>query len=297
MRSRSGNIAHLGGTGASGRTDCRDMWFTNDVPKGDVRYHLRMDSNVDMARPSDSPEYQEFTEQSYCSILDLTRERYKFEPFGTERSDAHVIWRHDVDMSVQRALFMARCEAERGVAASYFFRLHGDWYSLFERATLQVVSEILALGHVLGLHFEEDFHGRLEDDAAFERTLTQDAEILEGLTGQLVRAFSFHNPDTYDSLRFMKPAYCGLHNAYATNQTVGYRYVSDSNGYWRFTALREVLADPSSVKLHILTHPEWWTPEAMAPRSRVQRCAEGRAARAMENYDTALAKAGRRNIR
>lgn len=73
-------------------------------------------------------------------------------------------------------------------------------------------------------------------------------------------------------------------------------YVSDSNGYWRYQRLSDVLENSENEKLHILTHPEWWTPEIMPPRERISRCIEGRSAKQHAIYDEALRKAGRLNV-
>ena len=57
-----------------------------------------------------------------------------------------------------------------------------------------------------------------------------------------------------------------------------YAYISDSNGYWRFDRLPEVIAAGAHERLHVLTHPEWWQEEAMSPRERILRCIAGRGA-------------------
>ena len=62
-------------------------------------------------------------------------------------------------------------------------------------------------------------------------------------------------------------------------------YVSDSNGYWRFERLPEVLAAGAHERLHVLTHPEWWQEEAMSPRERILRCIAGRARRRGDRHD------------
>ncbi len=75
-----------------------------------------------------------------------------------------------------------------------------------------------------------------------------------------------------------------------------YAYISDSNGYWRFDRLPEVIADGAHERLHVLTHPEWWQEVAMAPRDRILRCISGRARAAEATYDALLADNGRVNV-
>ena len=68
-----------------------------------------------------------------------------------------------------------------------------------------------------------------------------------------------------------------------------YAYVSDSNGYWRFERLPEVLAAGAHERLHVLTHPEWWQEQPMSPRERILRCIEGRGRASEATYDALLA--------
>ena len=68
-----------------------------------------------------------------------------------------------------------------------------------------------------------------------------------------------------------------------------YDYVSDSNGYWRFRRLDAVLADADVERLHVLTHPEWWPPEPMSPRARLERSARGAGAQVLDANDADLA--------
>ena len=90
----------------------------------------------------------------------------------------------------------------------------------------------------------------------------------------------------------------GLPNAYAAALEARYDYVSDSNGYWRFRRLDAVLADADVERLHVLTHPEWWPPEAMSPRARLERSARGsRRGRCSTRTTPPSQRYGRMNVR
>ena len=69
----------------------------------------------------------------------------------------------------------------------------------------------------------------------------------------------------------------------------------DSNGYWRYTPMPEVISS-GHTRLHLLTHPGWWTPEPMSPSARVHRCIRGRAQAVRRAYDHLLSRAGRLNL-
>jgi hypothetical protein len=234
----------------------------------------------------------DFTEAGYRRALVLAKASYSFEPFGTGASKTHVLWRHDVDASVHRAARLSAIEAEEDVRATYFFSFHSTFYNLLERPVLDAAKAIVAAGHWVGLHFDSAFPGRGDVSERIAREATQLADLLEGP----VIAFSFHNPGLVnDDLAVEDDSIAGLVNAYGRNIRAHYRYVSDSNGYWRHKRLFDVL-EKGPPRLHVLTHPEWWQAQSMPPRQRIARCAEGRAQAALNDYDQALAAAGRENL-
>ena len=198
-------------------------------------------------------------------------------------------------MSVHRAVALARLEAERGLHATYFVHLHSPFYSVLERPIRERIREIGSLGHGIGLHFEASFDGELADASMLEKRLRSEKDLLVDLAGFEVDVLSFHNPEFDGVLQFDADRYAGMMNAYGQDLRRRYGYVSDSNGYWRFQPLRSALLEAAG-PLHVLTHPEWWTPDPMSPRDRVARCLDGRARSAGEQYDDALRRGGRLNV-
>ena len=241
----------------------------------------------------------DFTEGAYRELLRLARDRHAFRPFADAiEMTSGVLWRHDIDMSVHRALALARIEHAEGIRATYFVYLHSTFYNALEPDIASRLREIVGLGHELGLHFDPQFHGLTpRDGAAVERAVAGERDALQQLVGAPVIAVSFHDPDVAGFTDMPADRVAGLVNAYGPAIRRGFTYCSDSNGYWRFTPLREVLETAGARKLHVLTHPEWWVPEPMAPRDRVARAIEGRAAAAAERYDAALKTLGRNNVR
>lgn len=239
--------------------------------------------------------YADFTEERYRELLRLARASYRFISFPDALGAApgSLLWRHDVDLSVHRALALARIEADEGVHATYFLYLHSPFYNALEDDVATRVLEIVALGHDVGLHFDPSFHAKRgkppEDGLRAERTL------LEDVFGYPVLAFSLHNPDvagwTDD-----RDEIAGMVNAYGATLREQFGYCSDSNGYWRFRRLFDVVTECSDERLHVLTHPEWWVPEPMSPRERVSRAIDGRAAYQHERYDRVLAEMRRENV-
>jgi hypothetical protein len=241
--------------------------------------------------------FGDFTEDGYRAALDSAAAHWTFEGFGAERDRPHVLWRHDIDVSPHRALRLAQIERERGLKATYFFHLHSHFYNALDASVRDIAQRISGLGHDLGLHFDASFYGELADVAALERHIGFEADIIAQIAGVRPVAVSFHNPTAEQLARFDQLRLSGLVNAYGAPLRQQYRYVSDSNGYWRHHRLHDVLAARADPRLHVLTHPEWWTPDRRSPRERIVRAVEGRAARVLQDYDALLDSLGRLNVR
>ena len=110
-----------------------------------------------------------------------------------------------------------------------------------------------------------------------------------------VQCFSFHitNPFTVGCKNEM---YGGMVNCFSDYFQTKIEYCSDSNGYWRFKRLENVLLDNNTKQLQVLTHPELWQDEIMSPKKRVYRCADERAMKMKIWYDNTLANNNRNNI-
>ena len=243
--------------------------------------------------------FGDFTEVEYRKLLRLAKANWEFISFPDYRRLGRVcLWRHDIDFSAHRAYRLAQIEAEEGIRATYFVHLHSRFYNALEDEVAQLISSIQALGHMLGLHFDPHFWVAFQNDRCDSlQQMRFERRIMQRLFEAEVPAFSVHMPDTGDWPGIDADSVCGMVNAYGPYIRSSYRYCSDSNGYWRFDRLKDVLESATDEKLHILTHPEMWTPEAMSPRARVTRCIEGRAARQQRWYDDTLAKWGRINVR
>jgi len=241
--------------------------------------------------------FEDFTEEGYRAALALAQSYWTFAAFGSAPAEPHVLWRHDIDVSPNRALRLAQLENERGLKSTYFFLLHSDFYNCMESGSRDIIRQICAYGHDVGLHFEVEFYPEVVDVAMLEERVAAEAAIIAELANREPVAVSFHNPTAEHLARYDQTRLAGLVNAYGAPLRTGYKYVSDSNGYWRFHRLHDVLADRSAPTLHVLTHPEWWTPRQSSPRERITRAAEGRAARCLARYDAFLESQGRLNVR
>jgi hypothetical protein len=236
----------------------------------------------------------DFTETQYQQLLRTAKVSYRFAtydaiPWGTR----FILWRHDLDYSINRAAALACIEAEEGVTATYFVNPRCEYYNPLEPKQAQLLEQILSLGHRLGLHFDAAFHSIHNEDQLHSK-VKQEGRWLEEAFGVRLDAFSFHNPGA-DNLQCGADQYGGLTNCYSQRFKTEVPYCSDSNGHWRFRRLHDVITEATDPCLQVLTHPEWWQSKQMPPRKRIFRCAYGRANATMSGYDAGLAEHGRIN--
>lgn len=248
-------------------------------------------------RPEGTDVWDGFTEDSYCAILDDAKQKYRFATYDNPGDDQHVLWRHDIDYSVHRAVRLAELEAERGLVATYFFWIRAPYYNVLEPAIKDCAAKILKLGHRIGLHF--DIQGYGDTQWSYEKLdarIRREADFLGDEFNTEIGVVSFHDPENGGLLSFDAERIGGLVNAYAARFKTEYGYCSDSNGYWRFKPIPDVIKSGEHKKLQVLTHPAWWTKEPMAPREKIERAALGRARATMAEYDDHLARSGRTNF-
>ncbi|MBR0801192.1 hypothetical protein JQ615_38150 [Bradyrhizobium jicamae] len=257
---------------------------------------FRIDKRTARQAP-DQSEFAEFTETGFRTLLDALKDaRYGFARYGEQPTGRHLIWRHDVDMSMHRAARLAEIEKEEGIAATYFVNPRSQFYSIFEPAIEALLRRIRSFGHEIGLHFDgAAYDTRSWTTATLEAAVHREQALLETLLQSPIAALSWHNPDQSNLLDFQDETIGGLFNAYSGRLRRDYTYCSDSNGYWRFKPMKDVIREGHD-RLHLLTHPDVWTPEAMPPSARIERAIIGRARMIRSDYDVRLALAGRRNI-
>jgi hypothetical protein len=239
----------------------------------------------------------DFTEDEFRLCLRLAKDKYRFTGFLDTVSSRSVLWRHDCDSSMHRAARLAEIEAEEGVKATYFLFPRCLYYNLLSADISACVRRILDLGHDIGLHFDPTFYGETLDGATLVQATERERDLIASEFGAVPTSISFH---LYGVLKSPMPeddVIAGMVNAYGRSLKANYGYVSDSNGVWRFRRLRTVLEEAKEERLQVLTHPEWWTPQAMPPRARLQRAIDGYASAMGRWYDEITAKHGRPNIR
>lgn len=233
-----------------------------------------------------------FTEEQYRELIKLAKKKYPF--VGYEKLDfstRFIVWRHDVDLSLNRAESLAKIEVEEGVRSTFFINPHCEFYNLLEKSQTDIVKRLIAMGHDIGLHFDSEFY-EIHNENKLEELVEFEADWLGKWLNYKISVFSFHNP-TPLLLSFDKESYGGLVNCYSKNFKTKTDYCSDSNGRWRHRNLFEVLKEAKEDRLQVLTHPGWWQKRASTAKRKVQRCVYGRAEATLDIHEHSILKNGR----
>jgi hypothetical protein len=250
------------GAGHATTGEAQGATMTSGVP--DDASTVRRDAIETMPhRPALAARPGTFTLAEFECLIARLRERdYRFARFSDAEAmraagTPFVLMRHDIDMSLEAALAMARREAELDVRATYFLLVRTDHYNLFSRQGTDVVTEILALGHHLGLHFDCDAYPADLDSGELAAACAREAAMLAEWFDRPVDIVSYHRPN--ERVLSGDPTISTpLPHTYMADFREHIRYVSDSGGRWGHGKPTVLPEFERGHPLHILTHPVWW---------------------------------------
>jgi len=158
---------------------------------------------------------------------------YRFAGVDRDPEPGDLLLRHDVDLSLEAALRMARLEADAGARATYFLMTESVFYNLASPVGVRAVEELRALGHAVGLHA---VWPRADPDGRFDPVV------------------AWHNPDP----EYISAPVDGLANVMEPRFFDPSWYRSDSNQRWRHGCPHDALARGKFERLQLLVHPEIW---------------------------------------
>lgn len=226
----------------------------------------------------------DFSPASYSSLIRAFGVlNYRCVDFAAaEPSQRHLILRHDVDMSLDLALEMARLEADLQVRSIYFVLLSSEFYNPFSQAGRRSLAAITECGHQIGLHFDPSLY--LGDRAQLDAAAVNEVGRLQDLLGQPVEMISFHRPAQV--LLGDPDPIGGIVHAYQPRFFNSMGYVSDSRGRWGHGHPLDHVAVCEGKALQLLTHPIWW----MGEQGGAQRALDGFLMKRLRALDDALAE-------
>jgi hypothetical protein len=170
----------------------------------------------------------------YRELLEAAKDGgYEFASFDRHPRAGDVFLRHDVDLSLEAALEMARIEHEQGVRATYFLMRESAFYNLDSHVGRYTQRQLRQWGHAVGLHA---VYPRAELDRRFDNVI------------------AWHNPDP----EYVSEPVVGAVNVMEEPYFTQGLYRSDSNRHWREGCPHDELAAGSFEWLQLLVHPEIW---------------------------------------
>jgi hypothetical protein len=175
-----------------------------------------------------------FDLEHYGELLDAAKEGgYRFASFDAEPEAGDILLRHDVDLSLEAALELARLEQAAGVRATYFLMTESVFYNLASAHGRETIRELRERGHAVGLHA---VYPRASRDDRFDAVV------------------AWHNPDP----EYVHEPVSGFVNVMQPPWFTKGKYRSDSNQHWREGCPHEELRAGAFEWLQLLVHPEIW---------------------------------------
>jgi hypothetical protein len=196
---------------------------------------------------------------SYETLLRSFRTAgYEFVQFDPDTPPGHkeILLRHDVDLSIDRALAMAERERELGIASTYCFLLTAPVYNLMRPQNVRTLKRIDKLGHEVALHFDTHSYWEQSADPSRESVaakVTDELGVVSRLIEKELSTVSFHIPPAW----VLDQPFEGFTNTYAPPFFSEIDYVSDSSQKWCST---EPFPDGLAETFQLLVHPGLWHP-------------------------------------
>tara|TARA_R110000765_G_scaffold1936_1_gene5306 strand:- start:99 stop:773 length:675 start_codon:yes stop_codon:yes gene_type:complete len=188
---------------------------------------------------------------TYNSYLELIKE-------GLEK-DVGFFFRHDVDISLKKAVEMAEFESKNNITSTYYILLSSPYYNALEAENLQRIRTLRELGMGIGLHYDNSI--KLQDANQCCSEIIIQLGMLQHHIGELEeKSVTFHKPLRGVDINGETVNLLNLSNIYSPNFDRRFKYISDSGHNWRENPYDII---NTSDMVHINTHPEWYNNEEM----------------------------------
>jgi len=216
-----------------------------------------------------------FTLSEYQSLIRLAKERFTFCNYNEFSGSNKIIWRHDLEYSLQEMHNLAKIDIEEGIPSVVFVQIRSAFFNSLSKRAKEMFDEWIAGGLEIGLHFDWEYYSA--DLSSLEKNIEKDKKILEEFIGFKIKSFSYHNPN--DTILKYRGHYAGMLNAYGPEFFLSEDvfYISDSNGRWRNRSLRQILSDQDINKLQVNLHDTWWSEDNIKQISKLDKAFEAEA--------------------
>jgi len=201
-----------------------------------------------------------FDLEEYCDILlQALEEGFAFQTFSDYLDNPQrkvILLRHDIDVSLEYGMQMARIEQHLGITSTFFVRLHSYFYNLLEEENMKRLAELAEMNFEVGIH--QEIYKFTADRQELIDILKIEKKLVEAIIGKQILGVATHLPKK--NVIKMTPDFLA---------EAGFRYrpgseifnqdaifISDSNKKWKRYSFREALAISDKILANI--HPVWW---------------------------------------
>lgn len=186
-----------------------------------------------------------------------------------EFDKSKLILRHDIDVSLKKALAMAQIEKDFGIRTNYMVMTESWLYNTGGNFSRDILQKIMNMEHEIGLHISPS----TRESITLEAKINSACKELEKVIGQRVKAFSYHRPREKDRGGPLKIS--NRVNAYASelwdkSEKMGKRYLSDSGGRWKYGEPLPWLKESDVPLRQLLIHPIWWGNASVSREERLR---------------------------
>jgi len=190
-----------------------------------------------------------FSYEDYMSMVD----------FGIQ-NDNQIFLRHDVDISLDKALKLAEIESKKNYHATYFILLTSPFYNALTHENLQKIRMIKELGHWVGLHYDLSIKDMSNMEYCMDIMMQLGLLIQYTNIGTEGTAVTFHKPVMGKDADIELVNLLNKEEIYCPNYDMRYKYISDSAQNWREDPYQVM---SSEKYVHINTHPIWYNDKSM----------------------------------
>lgn len=180
----------------------------------------------------------------YLNLLKFFTDRgYNYVSYKNYKTKKCIILRHDIDFDLDYAHELAKINYKKKIIAHFFLIPNSVYYNLFEDNNLKIINDILKMGHIIGLHYND----------SKILNFNQQFAILKKTNKKISNVFSIHKFGS-NKTKILKDRYVNLYSKKYIN-----KYFADSGGSFRFgspTKQISILKNKESFQLNL--HPVWW---------------------------------------
>lgn len=211
-----------------------------------------------------------FSYNEYKQMIEQIRAHIPIVSFDAVTPDTlwYCVIRHDVEFSIERALQLAKVEAELGISSTYVFQVCNNNYNPFSHKNRQHILDIAAMGHDIGVHVHlGNFN---ENVQSIENYIIHQAQLLSIALGYPIDKFSMHRPlKKHIENSITIPGYINMNDTKFFTYTDNFNiydlpvlYLADSNHEWKYGNPLDINFSKIS-KMQLNCHPFSWSEKGL----------------------------------